>query len=328
MIARRRLVIALGASALAAPLAPFAQQQPAKIPRIGFLGATTAAGIANRLEGLRAGLRELGYVEGNTIFIDYRWAEGKYDRLPDLADELVRLKVDILVTYGTPGTLAAKRTTTTIPIVMATSGDAVGTGLVASLARPGGNITGSSFFSPELMAKRLALLKEAVPRITRVAVLVNPDNPAIGQELQAMQTTATSLKVDLQQFEVRGPNEFDGAFARMANRRIDAVVIEEDSMLVANARAIADLAAKQRLPSSGFLELAEAGGLMAYGVTLPELFRRAATFVDKILKGAKPGDIPVEQPTKFEMVVNMKTAKALGIKIPQTILVRATKVIE
>ncbi len=315
---RRNLLMALGAGALAAPLASFAQQQPAKVARIGFLGSGSASGYASLVDALRAGLRD----------IEFRWAEGKYDRLPDLAAELVRLKVDVLVTQGTPAALAAKRATTTIPIVMAVSGDAVATGLVASLARPGGNITGSTLFNPELAAKRLELLKEAMPRITRVAVLVNPDNPARGPDFQLIKITARSLKVEIEPFEVRGPNEFESAFAAMAKRRVDAVTINQDGMLNANSRAIADLAAKQRLPSAGFKEFAEAGGLIGYGVNRPEMFRRAAYFVDRILKGAKPGDMPVERPTKFELVVNMKTAKALGIKIPQTILLRADKVIE
>ena len=328
MITRRRLVIALGAGALAAPLASFAQQQPAKVARIGFLGAGYAIGQMAPVEALRASLRDLGYVEGKNIFIEYRWADGKYDRLPDLAAELVRLKVDVLVTYGTPGTRAAKQATTTIPIVMATSGDAVAVGLVASLARPDGNVTGLTFFDPELSAKRLELLKEAMPRLTRVAVLLNPDNPAKGPSLQAMGITAKSLKVGLQQFDVRGPNEFERAFSAMAKGRVNAVWIHQDPMLYANIKVIANLAAKQRLPSIGFPEFAEAGGLIGYGVNFLELYRRAAVFVDKILKGAKPGDLPVERPTKFELVINLKTAKALGIKIPQTLLQRADKVIE
>jgi putative ABC transport system substrate-binding protein len=324
---RRKLVIALGASSLALPFGSFAQQ-PAKIYRIGFLGAGSVSGSAKRVDALRASLRNLGYMEGTNIVIEFRWAEGKYDRLPDLAIELVRLKIDVLVTYSTPGTQAAKRATTTIPIVMVTSGDAVAAGLVASLARPGGNVTGSTFFNPDLMAKRLELLKEAMPRITRVAVLLNPDNDSMKPILQAMEIAARLLKLDLQQFEVRGPGEFESVFSAMAKRRISALAVPEDGMFNDNPRAIADLAAKQRLPSIGFGEFAEAGGLIGYGVNFLELYRRAAYFVDKLLKGAKPDDIPVEQPTKFDMMINMKTAKALGIKIPNSILVRADKVIE
>ena len=324
---RRAFLIALGTYALAAPLASFAQQQP-KVTRIGFLGPESASRYASRMEALRAGLRDLGYVEGKNLIIEFRWAEGKYDRLPDLASELVRSKVDVIVTGGTPGVLAAKRATTTIPIVMAASGDAIAHGLVVSLARPGGNITGSTFFSPELSAKRLELLKETMRRITQVAVLLNPDNTAIGPDFQAMQIAAKSMKMELQPFEARGPNEFDSAFSAMAKRRVDAVAIHQDPMLTANARAIANLAAKLRLPSIGGTEFAEAGGLIGYGANLPDLYRRAATYVDKILKGAKPAELPVEQPIKFELVINMKTANALGIKIPNSILLRATKVIE
>ena len=280
------------------------------------------------MEALRAGLRDVGYVDGKNIVIDYRWAEGKYERLPELAAELVRLKIDVLVSQGTPATLAAKRATTTIPIVMPAVGDAIATGIVASLARPGGNITGSTFFVPELNAKRLELLKEAVPRMTRVAVLLNPDNPVSRPVFQAMETTAKSLKMELQRYEARGPNEFENAFSVMAKRRVEAVAIPEHSIYVANAGMIADLAAKKRIPLVGFPQIAEVGGLIGYGVNILELYRRAGYFVDKILKGAKPGDIPVERPTKFELVVNRKTAKALGITIPQSLLQRADKVVE
>ncbi len=327
MITRRKILIALGTGLGGWPLAGHAQQ-PAKVPRIGFLGSTSAAGYATQIEALRAGLRDLGYVEGKNILIEWRFAEGNYERLPGLAAELVQLRVDVIVTHGTPGTRAAKQATTTIPIVMAVAGDAIATGLVASIARPGGNITGSNFFFPELCAKRLELLKETFPRTKRVAVLLNPGNPSNEPVLQAMEMAARSLKVELQKFAVRGPNEFESAFAAMAKSRVDAATILEDAMLIANARAIADLAVKQRLPSIGFKEFAETGGLMAYGANLLEMYRRAAYFVDKILKGAKPGDIPVEQSTKFELVINMKTAKALGITFPQSILVRADKVIE
>ncbi|MGH6804295.1 MAG: ABC transporter substrate-binding protein, partial [Methyloceanibacter sp.] len=275
-----------------------------------------------------AGLRDLGYVEGKNIVIEFRWAEDKYDRLPELAAELVRLKVDVLVTHGTAGPLAAKRATTTIPIVIAHVGDAVATGLVASLARPGGNITGSTFFGPELSAKLLELIKEAFPRTRQVAVLLFPDNPANGPSLQAMEIAAKSLKVGLQPFEARGPKEFESAFSAMAKKRVDAVVITLGAMFQANPRAIADLAAKQRLPSIGFNEFAEAGGLFGYGANLVDLFHRAAYFVDRILKGTKPADLPVERATRFELIVNLKTAKAIGVTIPQTFLYRADRVIE
>jgi putative ABC transport system substrate-binding protein len=324
---RRKLLVALGAGTLAAPLTSFAQQK-GKVWRIGFLGPTSASGIAPRVEALRAGLRDLGYVEGKNIVIEFRWAEEKYERLPELAAELVRLKVDVIVTYTTPGILSAKSATTTIPIVMAIASDAVAQGLVASLARPGGNVTGMTGFIPEVTAKRLELLKDAFPRTRQVAVLFNSDNPAQIASLRAMEATAASLKLELQQFGVRGPGEFDSVFAAMAKRRVDAVVTTDDPVLVANFGAIAKLAAKMRLPSIGLPELAEAGGLMAYGTSRLDTFRRAAYFVDRILKGAKPADLPVEQPTRFETVLNLKTAKALGIQFPQAVLARADRVIE
>ena len=329
MMRRRKLLIALGVGALTAPLASFAQQQPPKVARIGFLGPTSASTSASRVEALRAGLRDLGYVEGRNIFVDFRWAEGDYGRLPGLAAELVQLKVDVIVTAGTPGVRAAKQATATIPIVMAASGDAVANGLVTNLARPGGNITGSTFFQPEVLAKRVEIIKEAVPRITQVAFLLNPDNPAnTGPTLRAVEIAARTLKIGLQQIAVRSPFEFESAFLAMSAKRVNAIVTSEDPIAIANLRRIADLAAKQRLVSIGAIESAEAGGLIGFGVNVRDLYRRAAYFIDKILKGAKPGDLPVEQPTTFELVVNMKTAKALGIKIPNSILVRATKVIE
>ena len=328
MNTRRKLLIALGSGALAAPLAPFAQQQPAKIARIGFLGTETASAYLSRVEALRAGLRELGYAEGRNIVIEFRWADGNNDRLPELASELVRLKVDVLVTHGIRGGLAAKRATTTIPIVVAAAGDAVATGLVASLARPGGNVTGSTFFALELYAKRLELLKEAFPRTRRIAFLVNPDNATVAPAVAASERAAKTLKVELHQVAVRGPNEFSSAFSAMARNRLEAVSVTEDAIFNVNAKAIADLAAKHRLLSIGGRDVAEAGGLMGYGANLPELFRRAAYFVDKILKGAKPGDLPVERPTTFEFIINRKTAKALGVAIPQSILLRADRVID
>ena len=322
---RRAFVFSL-AGALAAPLVSFAQQTQARVARIGFLGLPTAAVWASKIEALRAGLRDLGYVEGKNLVIEFRWAEGKYERLPGLAAELVRLNVDVIVTHAI-GTRVAKQATTTIPIVIAATGDAVASGYVASLARPGGNVTGSTFLVPQLAAKRLELLKEAVPRARRIAILHKSDslNPAV---IDVMRVAAKSVKVELQQFGVRGTGELESAFAAMAKGRLDAVVIIEDPMLVGNAGAIVDAAAKRRIPVIGFLEFGEAGGMMAYGASIVEMHRRAATFIDKILKGAKPADLPVEQATRFELVVNRKTATALGIKIPPAILVRADKVIE
>jgi putative ABC transport system substrate-binding protein len=320
--------MALATIALGAPLAAFPQQK-GKVWRIGFLGSTSASGIASWVEALRVGLRDLGYVEGKNLAIEFRWAEGEYERLPELAAELVRLKVDVIVTHTGPGIRAAKAATTTIPIVMGTSGDPVGMGLIASLARPGGNITGMAGFSPEATVKRLELLKDALPRTRHVALLWNSDNPdSIKRNLPGMEVAAASLKLELHQFEAQGPGEFDSAFAAMAKKRVDAVVMGEDAVLIGNAGAIAKLAARMRLPLVGPIEFAQAGGLLAYGANRRELFRRAATFVDKILKGAKPGDLPVEQATRFETVVNLKTARALGITIPPSLLLRVDRVIE
>ena len=324
---RRREFITLLGGAAAAPLAARAQQ-PAKVPTIGFLGAVAAGEYGNLLDALRQGLRDLGYVEGKNIVIEYRWAEGKYDRLPELAAELVRLGVNIIVTHGTPGSLAAKRATATIPIVMAIGGDAVATGLVQSIARPGGNITGSTFFFPELNVKRLELLKEAIPHIHRVGVLVNPDNSAHAPALTAMEAAAKSLQVEIHPFAVREPGHLAAAFSAMTERRMEAVEVVDDRFLIASGTTIANLAITHRLPVIGGREIIEGDGLMAYGVDFAPMYRRAASFVDKILKGATPAELPVEQAAKFEFVVNLKTAKALGIVIPLSILLRADEVME
>ncbi len=324
---RREFIGLVGSTVVFLPFVARAQQ-PASVPRIGFLGVTSASGHRRQLEAFRAGLSDLGYVEGKNIVIEFRWAEGEYDRLPDLAAELLGLKVDILVTHGTPGVLAAKQATRTVPIVMAAIGDPVAVGAVASIARPGGNITGMTFFNPEIAAKRVELLKAAFPTLRRIAILLNPNNPVIGPILQEMKLTAETLMVDLQQFEARGPSDFDQVFSAMAKEAVDAVVIVEDPMIIANAGAIGKLASKQRFPSIGFKDVAEAGGLLAYGVHFPQMFRRAAFFVDKILRGTKPSDLPVERTTKFELVINLKTAKAFGIEIPPTLLARADEVIE
>ena len=328
MITRRRIALAVGAAALA-PLVSFPQQRPTKNTyRIGFLHSESAALIASRVGALRKGLAELGYVEGRNIVIEFRWAEGKDERLPELAAELVRLNVDVIVTTATGPVLAAKSATATIPIVFATVGDAVATGVVASLARPGGNATGSTFFSPELMAKRLELAKEARPQITRVAVLVNPDSPLTAAILKAMEVTAKSERVDLHRFDASSLGELNDAFAAMAQQRIDAVIVADHPRLIVNRRSIADLAKRQRLPAMGYGEFADAGGLIGYGVNFDELFYRAAYFVDKVFKGADPTNLPVEQTTRFELVINVKTAKALDINIPRSLLVRADRVIE
>jgi putative ABC transport system substrate-binding protein len=315
----------IGACSLALP--SLAQPQ-GKVWRIGFLGSGSAAGYAKQVEALRAGLRELGYIEGKNVLIEFRWADSDYARLPELANELARLNVDVIVTHQTAGTKAAKNATKTIPIVMARGGDPVAQGLVASLARPGGNITGTVNFSQELSAKRLELLKEALPHTQRVAVLFDPDNPSVGLNVHAMERAAKSLKLGLPRFAVGGPDEFTSAFAEMAKQRVDAVALPEDVLLNTYEGAISDLAAKHRLPSIGRKEFGEAGGLIGYGPNALEMFRRAGYYVDRILKGAKPADLPIEQPTKFEVLVNLKTAKALGLTIPQPFLMRADRVIE
>jgi putative ABC transport system substrate-binding protein len=326
---RRKLVVALGAGTLVAPFCSFAQQQSGKVVRIGFLGMASAAGTATRLEAFRQGMRELGYFEGKNLVIDVRYAEGKYDRLPDLASELVRLKVDVIVTHAT-GIYAAKVATTAIPIVIGAVGDAVATGIVASLAKPGGNITGSTFFGPEITAKRLELIRELLPRAKRIALLINPDyiNAGLEPTRQAIAVAAKSLKMDVREFGVRSPNEFESTFAAMSREHFDAVAVFDEPMLIANAAAAASLAIKHRMPSIGTVEFADAGGLLAYGAQIPAMFRRAAYFVDKILKGAKPGDIPIERTTVFEFVINLKTAKSLGIKIPPTLMQRPDRLIE
>ena len=326
---RRREVIALlGGAAAAWPLTARAQQ-PAKVPRIGVLGAASASGFATRVAAFRLGLRDLGYVEDTNIIIEFRWAEGNYGRLPTLAAELIRSNVDLIVTSGTPGSLAAKQATATIPIVVAVIGDPVAVGLVASVARPGGNITGQSFFSPEMKAKSIELLKETMPRLMRVVVLLNPDNSVtMGPELQAMEIAAQTLKMELQQFLVRSPNEFESAFEKMAQGHVEAVVISEDANFNANIGAIAALATKWRLLSIGGEDLARAGGVIGYGVDFSAMWRRAAVLVDKILKGAKPADLPIEQATRFTTIVNLKAAKAIDVTVPTSILLRADEVVE
>jgi putative tryptophan/tyrosine transport system substrate-binding protein len=324
---RRREFLGVIGMAATWPLASRAQQGT-KVFRIGFVGSTTADSLARRAGAFRAGLRELGYQEGRDIVIEFRWADGRYERLPSLFADLVGRNVDVIVTHGTPGILAAKQVTATIPIVMAASGDAEATGLVASLARPGGNVTGSTFFNPELAAKRFELLKEMLPGLSEVGLLLNPENPINEPIVPAIQQTARALGLEVHPFGVRGPAEFEGAFAAMAARGVGAVVVIDDGALIANAPVLARLALQQRLPSCGWPDYAVAGGLIAYGVDFPDLFRRAATFVDKILKGARPADLAVERATKFETILNLKTAKALGLDVPTAILLRADEVIE
>jgi putative ABC transport system substrate-binding protein len=329
MMNRRRFLQTVTVSVLAAPLAADAQQA-GKVPRIAFLGATSPSDRPHLLDAFRQGLRELGWVEGQNIAIDYRYAEGRLDRLPDLAAELVRLKVDIIVSFGTQGVTAARNATETIPIVMIAVRDPVGTGLIASLAHPGGNVTGVSG-SPGLgiVAKQLELLKETVPKIRRVAILSNPTNAYHQLAIKEVTVAARSLGVQLQLLEARGPAEFDGAFAAMAAERVGALLVVSDVIFNNHRTRLADLAARSRLPAAyGVRESVEAGGLMSYGASFLDIHRRSAAYVDKILKGAKPADLPVEQPTKFELVINLKTAKALGLTIPQSLLRQADQVIE
>jgi putative ABC transport system substrate-binding protein len=303
-------------------------QQAGGVHRIGFLGSTSPSGYASQMEAFRGGLRDLGYVEGKNLVIEFRWAEGRYERLPELAAELVRLKPDVLVTHGPPGALAAKRATDTIPIVIGVIGEAVAIGAVESLARPGGNITGSSFFVPELNAKRLEILKEALPRLSRVGILLRRDNPVNVPVLSAMEHTGQALKIELQSVEVRDPADLENAVLALVKGRAGAIVVFEEAMLIAQAERIADLARRHRLPSIGFVESARAGGLLAFGVNFSDLWRRAAGTVDKILKGAKPADLPIEQATKFELVINMRTARSIGLTIPAAVLLRADQVVE
>jgi putative ABC transport system substrate-binding protein len=313
---RRDLITLLGGAAVAWPFAVRAQQR-AKVARIGYLGLVSASWHTARVTAFRAGLRDLGYVEGKDIVIEFRWAESQYDRLPALAAELVRLNVDVIVTHTVPGAFAAKKATSTIPIVITAIADLLDLGLVESLARPGGNLTGLSFFNAELIAKRLELLKEVAPSLAKAAVLLNSDNAA-GRQLilRALEPTAKALKVELLPFEARGPGDFEGAFATMVSQQVGAVVLHEDPMLNANSKAIVDIVARHRLPTCGFPEFVAAGGLLAYGIHFPDMDRRAAAFVDKILKGAKPADLPVERSTKFTTIVNLRTARAMGIDMP------------
>ncbi len=327
---RRRFIQVIAGGLLAAPLAAEGQQA-AKVARIGYLGFNRAAN-SPLPEAFFQGLRDLGYVEGRNVVIEYRDAEGKQERFPALAAELVALKVDVILAPSTLAALAAKQATRTLPIVFAAAGDPVTSGLVTSLARPGGNVTGLSVLSTELVGKRLELLKQALPGVSRVAVLWHPgaiDERTEKDTLKGAEVAARALGVRLQFVEARGPEDFDRAFSDMTRARASALTVLPYAMFINERRRLVDLAAKNRLPAVyGLREFVDAGGLMAYGPNVADLFRRAATYVDKILKGAKPGDLPVEQPTKFELVINLKTAKALGLTIPPSLLGRADQVIE
>jgi ABC-type uncharacterized transport system substrate-binding protein len=322
-----RLLVALGMGAF--PLAARAQQA-GKVYRIGYLSAPTRASVEQALLAFLRRLRELGWVEGQNLIIEYRWADGKAERLPDLAAELVQLKVDLIVAPAGSAALAAKKATSSIPIVMLFPADPVGLGLVASLARPGGNVTGTTISpGPEIFGKQLQILKEAIPRASRFAIVANPAEPGFTVQLNEVETAARSLGIRLQHLEVRGPEDLENAFAAMARERAEALLVQGSSTFLVHRTRLADLAVKNRLPTmSNFREMVEAGCLMAYGINMSDFIGRSAVFVDKILKGAKPADLAVEQPTNFELAVNLKTAKALGLTIPPSVLARADEVIQ
>ncbi len=329
MTTRRAFIGTLAGSLLASPLVTRAQQA-AKVYRVGYLTAGPVTANPRNLEAFRQGLRELGWVEGQNIVIEYRSAEGRLDRLPELAAELVRLKVDVIAASPTPTALAAKKATATVPVVGVSLTEPVGLGLIASLARPGGNVTGVAYsVGTDIFGKDLELLKEVVPKVRRVAVLSNPDGPVQPLTISNVKAAARSLGLQLQLVEARGPGDFDGAFAAMARESAGALFVVTDPVFIPHRARLTGLAAKNRLPSM-FAQRAdvEAGGLISYGPNFADMYRRAATYVDKILKGAKPADLPVEQPTKFELVINLKTAKALGLTIPPSLLQRADEVIQ
>jgi len=313
---------------LVAAVAMAQAQQPKKIPRIGYLSPLSTSGSLANLEAFRQGLRDSGYVEGKNIIIEYRWAEGKVDRLPELATELVNLGVDIIVTVGTPPVLAAKRATSTIPIVAANADNLVELGVVASLARPGGNVTGSTRVDADFSAKRLELLKETIPKLSHLAVLSHGALGGDQEELQEIQAAARPLGIQIHSFTVQESGQFPGAYAEMLKRRAEALIFFTSAFTSFHRRQLVELAVKNRLPTiCGGTNWTEVGCLMSYGPNVIELYRRAAVFVDKILKGKKPADIPVEQPTKFEFIVNLKTAKQIDLTIPPNVLSRADRVI-
>jgi putative tryptophan/tyrosine transport system substrate-binding protein len=322
------LAVVLAVTLVLAPLAAEAQSA-AKVARIGCLWSGSASAFSSRLQALQEGLRELGYRDRQAVALECRFADGKFNRLPALAVEVVNLKPDVIVTAGDASIRAAREVTRTIPIVVANSGDLVGPGHVASLARPGGNVTGLVDMSPELSAKRLQLVKEAIPKTTRVAILWNPTNLVKAADTRQTQTAARALGIQVLSVEARNASDLEPGFAAMARERVDALLVSDDALINNNRKLIVDLAERTRLPAIYFNNAwAQAGGLMAYGPSEQEAYRRAAVFVDKILKGAKPADLPVEQPTKFELVINLKTAKALGLAIPPSMLLRADQVIE
>ena len=331
MITRRELLISggTGVCLLAVPLASIPQRQPVKTVRIGFLSSESASSFAARREALRTGLRELGYLEGRNLVIEERFADSKFERLPGLAAELVQLKVDVIVAAATQAIRAAQKETATIPIVMVNVGDPVGSGMVTSLARPGGNTTGLSNVASDVATKHLEMLHSMVPKLSRAAMLVNLTNSSHAPMLKSVETAAQKFRVKILPVEAKTEQEIEKAFSIMAQQNAQALILARDSLFGQYRRRIIELAAKTRLPSiSGNPEYAEAGGLMSYGSSSTDDVRRAATYVDKILKGANPGTLPVEQPTKFELVINRKTAQALGLTIPQSLLISADRVIE
>jgi putative ABC transport system substrate-binding protein len=316
-------------SALLVALSISAEAQPRRMPRIGYLIAVSPSASANRVQAFLDGLRELGYTDGTNLVIDYRYAEEKLDRLPTLAAELVSLKPDIILTAGSQATRAAKEATSTIPIVMTNDPDPVGSGFVASLARPGGNITGLSTLAPELTGKRLELLGEIVPKLSRVAILGTSTQPGHTQAIKELELTAKAFNVQMQYFDVLGSKDIETAFHAAARGRADGVLTLTSPLLRSQRAQLADLAVKSRMPAIyNDIQFVEAGGLIFYGVSFSTLDRRAAYYVDRILKGAKPPSLPVEQPTKFELVINLKTAKQIGLTIPQTVLYKADRVIK
>ena len=304
-------------------------QQAKKVPRIGFLGNSTAALETNLVEPFREGMRELGYIEGKNISIEYRWAEGKYERFPTLIAELIAQKIDVIVTAGTPASLAVQKATSSIPFVMVAVGDPVGTGLIASLAHPGGNITGLTSISPELEWKRLELLKEVIPKLSHFAVLWNPVSPFQVVAEKEVQAAAQALRMKELSVAVQAEEQFDKAFATILKERPGALLVLADRLFLHNRARIMDFAVQHRLPGVyAYVELVEAGGLMSYGPSYAGMHKRAAYFVDRILKGAKPADLPVERPMKFELIINLKAAKQIGVTVPQSVLYRADKVIK
>jgi putative ABC transport system substrate-binding protein len=327
-MSKKIICVVLGALLFALSFSAEAQQ-PTKVPRIGVLLALSHAAISDRIQAFREGLSELGYVEGKTIVVEYRYANGKFERLPDLAMELAGLKVDVIVTGGPTATRPAKEATATIPIVMAQDTDPVGNGFVASLARPGGNITGLSNYHPDLSGKQLELLKEVVPRLARVAVLGNSREPGNAQALEETKLAGAALKLKLQFLDVRDLQDIETAFHVAAKERAGALLVLSSPIATSQRTQLAQLAIKNRVPIMYQVsESVEAGGLMTYGVSTADLWRRSATYVDKILKGRKPADLPVEQPMKFELVINLKTAKQIGLTIPPNVLARADRVIK